>query len=192
MAAGVLLWDGKTEEDERERDAREPGKEREQQEKVVVKGGNCTILSPTSMFHYITTHLLLHRLVTQRACGVLFGSAPCLIPSWLSALGFRTVVITTWSKWSVVLRYNSHRTMQNQVEMKKKQLFDWGLRTGRGPDLSSSTVHLHCHWCLCCPRILSLCGWKTWAGMSTVEEIFQNNKSNAQNISNLIHRWLEK
>lgn len=186
VAAQVLLLDGKSEEEER--DAGEPGKEREQQEKVVVKEGNGTILSPTSMFHYIKTHFLLRRLLTLRAWGVLFGSAPCLIPSWLRALGFRTVLITTWS---VMLRSNSHRTMQKQVEIKKKQL-DWGLRTGSRPDLPSSTVHLHCHWCLCCPRILSLCGWKTWAGMSTADKIFQNNKSNAPNTSNPIHRWLEK
>lgn len=57
----MLQWDGKSEEEERER---EPGKEREQQEKVVVNGGNGTILSPTSLFLYITSHLLLRRLVT--------------------------------------------------------------------------------------------------------------------------------
>lgn len=61
----MLLSEGKSE--EKERDAREPGKEREQQEKVVVKGGNGTVLSPTSMFLYITTHLLLRRLFTLRA-----------------------------------------------------------------------------------------------------------------------------
>lgn len=44
-----------------------------------------------------------------------------------------------------------------------------------------SRSYLHCHCNLCCPRISSLCGWKTWAGMSTGDEIFTRGQSNATN-----------
>lgn len=31
-------------------------------------------------------------------------------------------------------------------------------------------VYSHCHCILCCLHILSLCGWRTWARMSTVDK----------------------
>lgn len=33
---------------------------------------------------------------------------------------------------------------------------------------NSKREYSHYHCILCCPHISSLCGWRTWAGMSTV------------------------
>lgn len=66
-----------------------------------------------------------------------------------------------------------------------------GTSTKRRGWAAWSRSYLRCHYSLCCPRILSLCGWRTWAGTSTGDEMFRIVKSNAPKTANQRPFWLE-